>query len=154
MVSRKDRRERERRKSGDGGQSQASRWKKMSALISKNTFHFFRFMSFPTGIANGNPDAKRLYDDLISRYNKLVRPVRNVSDPLTVHIKLKLSQLIEVASWFPLPSFFPFTAIFPALLYSTQASRSPFLSDLFLIQSTQYPFPIPVSCSSSNIWIE
>jgi hypothetical protein len=46
----------------------------------------------------GNPDAKRLYDDLISRYNKLVRPVINVSEPLTVHIKLKLSQLIEVVS--------------------------------------------------------
>lgn len=45
-----------------------------------------------------NPDAKRLYDDLISRYNKLVRPVMNVSEPLTVHIKLKLSQLIEVVS--------------------------------------------------------
>ncbi|GFR10553.1 nicotinic acetylcholine receptor alpha subunit [Trichonephila clavata] len=45
---------------------------------------------------DGNPDARRLYDDLISRYNKLVRPVMNVTDPLTVHIKLKLSQLIEV----------------------------------------------------------
>ncbi|XP_015907399.2 acetylcholine receptor subunit alpha-like isoform X1 [Parasteatoda tepidariorum] len=44
----------------------------------------------------GNPDAKRLYDDLISRYNKLVRPVINVSEALTVSIKLKLSQLIEV----------------------------------------------------------
>lgn len=44
----------------------------------------------------GNPDAKRLYDDLISRYNKLVRPVVNDTDPLTVKIKLKLSQLIEV----------------------------------------------------------
>ncbi|XP_013775687.2 acetylcholine receptor subunit alpha-like [Limulus polyphemus] len=43
-----------------------------------------------------NPDAKRLYDDLISRYNKLVRPVLNVSEALTVSIKLKLSQLIEV----------------------------------------------------------
>ena len=43
-----------------------------------------------------NMDAKRLYDDLISRYNKLVIPVMNVSEPITVHIKLKLSQLIEV----------------------------------------------------------
>ncbi|CAN7982904.1 unnamed protein product, partial [Ixodes hexagonus] len=46
--------------------------------------------------ARGSPDAKRLYDDLISRYNKLVRPVVNDTDPLTVKIKLKLSQLIEV----------------------------------------------------------
>ncbi|XP_032785867.2 acetylcholine receptor subunit alpha-like [Daphnia magna] len=43
-----------------------------------------------------NPDAKRLYDDLLSNYNKLVRPVANVSDALTVKIKLKLSQLIDV----------------------------------------------------------
>lgn len=45
-----------------------------------------------------NPDAKRLYDDLLSNYNKLVRPVLNVSDALTVRIKLKLSQLIDVVS--------------------------------------------------------
>lgn len=44
----------------------------------------------------GNPDAKRLYDDLLSNYNKLVRPVQNTTDPLTVRIKLKLSQLIDV----------------------------------------------------------
>ncbi|GIY86120.1 nicotinic acetylcholine receptor alpha subunit [Caerostris darwini] len=53
---------------------------------------------FPYSSSDGNPDARRLYDDLISRYNKLVRPVMNVTDPLTVHIKLKLSQLIEVVS--------------------------------------------------------
>ena len=46
----------------------------------------------------GNPDAKRLYDDLLSNYNKLVRPVVNVTDPLKVKIKLKLSQLIDVVS--------------------------------------------------------
>ena len=46
----------------------------------------------------GNPDAKRLYDDLLSNYNKLVRPVKNTTDILTVYIKLKLSQLIDVVS--------------------------------------------------------
>lgn len=49
----------------------------------------------------GNPDAKRLYDDLLSNYNKLVRPVVNVTDVLTVRIKLKLSQLIDVVSVAP-----------------------------------------------------
>ncbi|XP_035713350.1 acetylcholine receptor subunit alpha-like [Folsomia candida] len=44
----------------------------------------------------GNPDAKRLYDDLLSNYNKLVRPVVNTSDILKVRIKLRLSQLIDV----------------------------------------------------------
>ena len=46
----------------------------------------------------GNPDAKRLYDDLLSNYNKLVRPVANVTEAVTVHLKLKLSQLIAVVS--------------------------------------------------------
>lgn len=46
----------------------------------------------------GNPDAKRLYDDLLSNYNKLVRPVMNTTDVLKVCIKLKLSQLIDVVS--------------------------------------------------------
>ncbi|XP_034829520.1 acetylcholine receptor subunit alpha-like isoform X3 [Maniola jurtina] len=47
-------------------------------------------------VAAGNPDAKRLYDDLLSNYNKLVRPVVNTTDVLRVCIKLKLSQLIDV----------------------------------------------------------
>ena len=55
-----------------------------------------RFLMF-TGSC-GNPDAKRLYDDLLSNYNKLVRPVVNVSDAVEVKLKLKLSQLIDVVS--------------------------------------------------------
>lgn len=43
-----------------------------------------------------NPDAKRLYDDLLSNYNRLIRPVVNNSETLTVWLGLKLSQLIEV----------------------------------------------------------
>ena len=53
-------------------------------------------------VESGNPDAKRLYDDLLSNYNKLVRPVANISETVTVHLKLKLSQLIAVVrtlSW-------------------------------------------------------
>lgn len=49
-------------------------------------------------VTAGNPDAKRLYDDLLSNYNKLVRPVVNTTDVLRVCIKLKLSQLIDVVS--------------------------------------------------------
>lgn len=44
----------------------------------------------------GNPDAKRLYDDLLSNYNRLIRPVGNNSDRLTVKMGLRLSQLIDV----------------------------------------------------------
>ena len=49
-------------------------------------------------LLSGNPDAKRLYDDLLSNYNKLVRPVSNVTEVVTVQLKLKLSQLIAVVS--------------------------------------------------------
>uniref|UniRef100_A0A1B0BF32 Neurotransmitter-gated ion-channel ligand-binding domain-containing protein n=1 Tax=Glossina palpalis gambiensis TaxID=67801 RepID=A0A1B0BF32_9MUSC len=43
-----------------------------------------------------NPDTKRLYDDLLSNYNRLIRPVVNNTETLTVWLGLKLSQLIEV----------------------------------------------------------
>ncbi len=59
--------------------------------------------SATTVLNAGNPDAKRLYDDLLSNYNKLVRPVVNTTDPLTVRIKLKLSQLIDVVSFLSQP---------------------------------------------------
>ena len=55
-------------------------------------------LALAVGTTTANPDAKRLYDDLLSNYNKLVRPVANVSDALTVKIKLKLSQLIDVVN--------------------------------------------------------
>ncbi|XP_041980542.1 acetylcholine receptor subunit beta-like 2 isoform X2 [Aricia agestis] len=47
-------------------------------------------------LLEANPDVKRLYDDLLSNYNRLIRPVMNVSDILTVRLGLKLSQLMEV----------------------------------------------------------
>lgn len=43
-----------------------------------------------------NPDAKRLYDDLLSNYNRLIRPVVNNTETLTVWLGLKITQLIEV----------------------------------------------------------
>ncbi|KAF7993886.1 hypothetical protein HCN44_011155 [Aphidius gifuensis] len=43
-----------------------------------------------------NPDTKRLYDDLLSNYNRLIRPVVNNTETLTVYLQLKLSQLIEM----------------------------------------------------------
>ena len=51
-----------------------------------------------SNLVEANPDAKRLYDDLLSNYNKLVRPVANITETVTVHLKLKLSQLIAVVS--------------------------------------------------------
>lgn len=48
--------------------------------------------------ASANPDAKRLYDDLLSNYNRLIRPVRNHSTNILVKLGLRLSQLIELVS--------------------------------------------------------
>lgn len=64
------------------------------------------------GAVAGNPDAKRLYDDLLSNYNKLVRPVVNTSDVLKVCIKLKLSQLIDVVSKIALQLSIAFPALY------------------------------------------
>ncbi|XP_011703555.1 PREDICTED: acetylcholine receptor subunit beta-like 2 isoform X1 [Wasmannia auropunctata] len=47
-------------------------------------------------IFEANPDTKRLYDDLLSNYNRLIRPVVNNTETLTVWLGLKLSQLIEM----------------------------------------------------------
>jgi len=44
-----------------------------------------------------NMYAKRLYDDLLSNYNRLIRPVNNNTEKLTVWLNLKLSQLIDVS---------------------------------------------------------
>jgi hypothetical protein len=41
-------------------------------------------------------DAARLFDDLLSDYNKLVRPVDDNNATLIVKFKLKLSQLLDV----------------------------------------------------------
>ena len=49
-------------------------------------------------LTGGNPDAKRLYDDLLSNYNRLIRPVANNTDKVTVKMGLKLSQLVDLVS--------------------------------------------------------
>lgn len=49
-------------------------------------------------LIQANPEARRLYDDLLTNYNRLIRPVGNNSDRLTVKMGLRLSQLIEVVS--------------------------------------------------------
>lgn len=56
------------------------------------------FIALQFAITKANPDSKRLYDDLLSNYNRLIRPVGNNSDRLTVKMGLRLSQLIDVVS--------------------------------------------------------
>ncbi|CAF3425142.1 unnamed protein product [Rotaria socialis] len=50
------------------------------------------------GVTTANPDAKRLYDELIKdrAYNKLIRPVKHNSEKLTVYLGLRLTQLLDV----------------------------------------------------------
>jgi len=57
---------------------------------------FLLLVTLPT--ATGNPDAKRLYDDLLSNYNRLIRPVSNNTDRLLVKLGLRLSKIIDVVS--------------------------------------------------------
>lgn len=49
--------------------------------------------------ATANPDAKRLYDDLLSNYNRLIRPVSNNTNTVLVKLGLRLSQLIDLVSF-------------------------------------------------------
>lgn len=51
---------------------------------------------------SGNVASKRLYDDLLLGYNRLIRPVVNDSDTLIVQLGLKLTQIIDLVSlWRP-----------------------------------------------------
>lgn len=52
--------------------------------------------------SKANPDAKRLYDDLLSHYNRLIRPVSNNTDTVLVKLGLRLSQLIDLVSTSPI----------------------------------------------------
>lgn len=56
------------------------------------------FLFFFCETVQANPDAKRLYDDLLSNYNRLIRPVSNNTDTVLVKLGLRLSQLIDLVS--------------------------------------------------------
>jgi nicotinic acetylcholine receptor len=62
-------------------------------------FHFYETKALTIVVAflaQANPHAKKLYDDLLANYNRLIRPVSNNTEKLTVKLGLKLSQLIDV----------------------------------------------------------
>lgn len=60
----------------------------------------FAVFLFILGVCYGNPDAKRLYDDLLSNYNRLIRPVDKNNNTVLVKLGLRLSQLIDLVSAF------------------------------------------------------
>lgn len=82
--------------SNNGGKGWWRWWSRLGGLLAMATAISCLVAPFPG--ASANPEAKRLYDDLLSNYNRLIRPVGNNSDRLTVKMGLRLSQLIDVVS--------------------------------------------------------
>jgi len=85
----------------DGGKGWWRWWSRLGGLLAMAAAISCLVAPFPG--ASANPEAKRLYDDLLSNYNRLIRPVGNNSDRLTVKMGLRLSQLIDVVSRTHLP---------------------------------------------------
>lgn len=69
----------------------------LKQFLIKNSLKWVIIVSLVTSVA-ANPDAKRLYDDLLSNYNRLIRPVSNNTDTVLVKLGLRLSQLIDLVS--------------------------------------------------------
>ncbi|CRL05582.1 CLUMA_CG018218, isoform A [Clunio marinus] len=67
----------------------------LKQFLIRNSLKWVIIVSLLT-IAQANPDAKRLYDDLLSNYNRLIRPVSNNTDTVLVKLGLRLSQLIDL----------------------------------------------------------
>ncbi|XP_034935100.1 acetylcholine receptor subunit alpha-like 1 [Chelonus insularis] len=77
-----------------GGKGWWGWWSRLGGLLAMAFAMSLFIASLP--VATANPDSKRLYEDLLSNYNRLIRPVGNNSDRLTVKMGLRLSQLIDV----------------------------------------------------------
>ena len=56
------------------------------------------FLTLLINLVWGSEDAKRLYDDLMVDYNRLLRPGSNPREPLTIKFQLRLSQIIDLVS--------------------------------------------------------
>lgn len=69
----------------------------LKRFLIRNSLKWVIIVSLLT-YAEANPDAKRLYDDLLSNYNRLIRPVSNNTDTVLVKLGLRLSQLIDLVS--------------------------------------------------------
>lgn len=67
--------------------------------MNKRKIYFIFVLSLRFSIVSANPNANRLFEDLLSDYNKLVRPVNNNNETLEVSFKLKLSQLLDVVCY-------------------------------------------------------
>lgn len=54
-------------------------------------------VSYHTG-CTGCASEEQLFHTLFAHYNRFIRPVENVSDPVTVHFELAITQLANVVS--------------------------------------------------------
>ncbi|TKR63621.1 hypothetical protein L596_027430 [Steinernema carpocapsae] len=63
-----------------------------SALI----LGFELLLGLVLSVAQANEDAKRLYDDLMVNYNRHRRPAASPHEAITIKLKLRLSQIIDV----------------------------------------------------------
>lgn len=52
---------------------------------------------YHTGCTGCAPE-EQLFRTLFARYNRFIRPVENVSEPVTVHFELAITQLANVVS--------------------------------------------------------
>lgn len=64
-----------------------------SELIKQTTSYLFFFLSIGYFSSKGED---RLFRRLFRRYNQFIRPVENVSDPVTVEFEVSISQLVKV----------------------------------------------------------
>uniref|UniRef100_A0A3Q3ICS3 Cholinergic receptor, nicotinic, alpha 6 n=1 Tax=Monopterus albus TaxID=43700 RepID=A0A3Q3ICS3_MONAL len=62
-----------------------------------------------SGLAFSSED--RLFRKLFRRYNQFIRPVENVSDPVTVAFEVSISQLVKVVSYLPYTNMYKHTKI-------------------------------------------
>lgn len=137
--------------SNDGGKGWWRWWSRLGGLLAMATAISCLVAPFPG--ASANSEAKRLYDDLLSNYNRLIRPVGNNSDRLTVKMGLRLSQLIDVVSRHPSP---PLPSIINPLSYPNNVpiesecankrarapSSSPHVPVVYLFQQSSYSLKI------------
>uniref|UniRef100_A0A7E4VZW9 Acetylcholine receptor subunit alpha-type unc-38 n=1 Tax=Panagrellus redivivus TaxID=6233 RepID=A0A7E4VZW9_PANRE len=64
-------------------------------FLALKTVFFLLFVQVAIVISY-NADAKRLFDDLMVNYNRQRRPARTPSESVTIKLKLRLSQIIDV----------------------------------------------------------
>ena len=72
--------------------------KSQRGLVTSSLTTLLMCVLFLVTKSKANPDAKRLYDDLLSNYNRLIRPVSNHTEKVTVKLGLRLSQLVDLVS--------------------------------------------------------